>query len=202
MDSVFSKIQQGVWTVWLILALLLYFRLNEFILLNHLHDVPDLASKEWSGSFKDVLLASPLIFFLLIVYFIGNKSLDLIIALIVGCYSILNVIILQYFFYGLRPLDTFVYSYPKKEIFSAISSSNQSVILVLFQFLLPILLILYFKKKRIFLNSIVNVKWILVLSLIGISFLIVYKGKLFKHQISMNKSVFFYGIHSFIFKWI
>ena len=199
MDSVFSKIQQGVWTVWLILALLLYFRLNEFILLNHLHDVPDLASKEWSGSFKDVLLASPLIFFLLIVYFIGNKSLDLIIALIVGCYSILNVIILQYFFYGLRPLDTFVYSYPKKEIFSAISSSNQSVILVLFQFLLPILLILYFKKKRIFLNSIVNVKWILVLSLIGISFLIVYKGKLFKHQISMNKSVFFYRNSFFYF---
>ena len=62
MDPVFSKIQQGVWTVWMILALLLYFRLNEFILLNHLHDVPDLASKEWSGSFKDIMLASPLIF--------------------------------------------------------------------------------------------------------------------------------------------
>ena len=192
MDPVFSKIQQGVWTVWMILALLLYFRLNEFILLNHLHDVPDLASKEWSGSFKDIMLASPLIFFLIIVYFIGNKSLDLIISLIVGCYSILNVLILQYFFYGLRPLDTFVYNYPKKEIFSAISSSNQSVVLVFIQFLLPILLVLYFKKKRIFFNSILNVKWILILSLIGISCLIVYKGKFFKHQISMNKSVFFF----------
>jgi len=192
MDPVFNKIQQGVWTVWMILALLLYFRLSEFIILYHLHDVPDLVNKEWSGCFKDGLLASPLIFCVLLIYFIGNKSMDLFISLIIGCYSVLNVLILQYFFYGLRPLDTFVYSYPKKEIFSAISSSNQSLILVLIQFLIPLLLLLFFKKNRSLFNSLLNVKWILVLSLIGISSFIVYRGKYFKHPISMNKSMFFY----------
>jgi phosphoglycerol transferase MdoB-like AlkP superfamily enzyme len=158
-----------------------------------------LFQSEIVGLINDVIITNAILLIISPVFYlifrVSEKIADRLFVILISSLSILHFIILEYFLYQLKPLDTSLYKYSIREISYTITTSNinyaKSLLL-----LTIIILAVYISNnilERIGYHKIKNRFVYLFLSISVLSMVLLYFSAIRLNNYSRNKSLFFYS---------
>ncbi|MEP7195735.1 MAG: LTA synthase family protein [Saprospiraceae bacterium] len=187
--------------VYLGLALVILLRIYESITLNYLFNPPKLWKSEALGLLEDLFLCIGIFWIIFPIY---NKLFQqknqrklYVFDIFIVILTIGHIIILEYFFYQMEPLDVFVFGHKPSEMMFSLSTSNLSFKRLFFVFIAFITLLIlglyYYKKNQFKTTNFIYLKYFGVLGLFLFFYLDLYGKFPVASDLIKNKSYYFYA---------